>query len=132
MQQVTIQRLLAVVACLLSAGTLIVYSRIRQNLPPWWEANGGGIPYVMFWIFLWYAIQPSPALINRICLAGVFLTCLVEVAQLWNPEPLASIRRTKLGAGLLGTSFGWDDFPAYFIGGLAGWLVLRAMNRKPN
>ena len=130
MQQVKSQRLLAFVGCLLSAGTLLVYSRIRHHLWPWWEANGGGIPYVMFWIFLWYSIQPVPALINRICLSVVLLTCLVEIAQLWNPQPLATIRSTKLGAALLGSSFGWDDFPPYFIGGLSGWFVLRTLTNQ--
>lgn len=129
MQAPAQRRLLAATGCVLSAGLLVGYSKVRHQLPAWWEAHGGGIPYVTFWIMLWFAIQPRPALINRICAVVVALTCVVEVAQLWNPQPLATFRKTTIGAGLLGSSFGWDDFPAYFIGGIIGWLVLRTLNR---
>ena len=57
----------------------------------------------------------------------VIFTCFLEFAQLWNPPPLADFRRTRFGAALLGSSFVWNDFPAYFVGGLIGYIVLRSL-----
>jgi len=37
------------------------------------------------------------------------------------------LRSTFLGAGLLGTSFSWWDFPAYVVGAVAGSVVVRGM-----
>ncbi len=96
---------------------------------PWWRLVGGGIPYVAFWIFLWFAAFPHRKLIAPICAGVVLTTCFLEVMQLWNPEPLASIRKTKLGLALLGNTFQWPDFPPYFIGGVVGFLVLRLIAR---
>lgn len=119
------QRLIALLLASLSAVSLVVYSRYRSRLPPWWAANGGGIPYVVFWMALVFAIWPRRKSVNRIGLLVLLGTCLIEFAQLWNPEPLASFRATRIGAGLLGTSFHWDDFPPYFLGAAVGWGLLR-------
>lgn len=74
-------------------------------------------------------IWPRQELVNRIAILVLLTTCVIETGQLWNPEPLASFRATRLGAGLLGTSFHWDDFPPYFIGAAVGWALLRWLCR---
>lgn len=119
------QRLCSSVLCLFAVATLLAYARFRSQLPDWWAANGGGIPYVVFWMALAFAIWPRRRLVNRITMLALAGTCLIEFAQLWNPEPLASLRATRVGAGLLGTSFHWDDFPPYFLGAAVGWGLLR-------
>lgn len=121
------QRLASVAGSVVSAALLVTYSRIRHQLPPWWEANAGGILYVLFWILFVYSLFPQPQLSKRICVAVVVATCVLEVLQLWNPGPLAAFRKTRFGAALIGTSFAWDDFPPYFLGGIAGWLFLRML-----
>jgi hypothetical protein len=44
------------------------------------------------------------------------------------------MRSTFIGRCVLGTTFGWDDFPPYFIGAAVGWamlwLALRMLGRK--
>ena len=77
-----------------------------------------------FWIFLVATIYPEPKFRWRICIGALLATCLIEFGQLWNPEILANFRSTGLGAALIGNSFGWDDFPPYFIGGVIGWAIL--------
>ena len=89
------------------------------------------MPYVLFFIFLIYTIIPKVGWALRICALVVLVTCGLEVLQLWNPELLATFRKTRFGAALLGTTFVWNDFPPYFIGGAIGWVTLRA-NRWGN
>ena len=113
--------------CLTSVALCLLYARFRDRLPPWWESHGGGIPYVMFWIALFFTMFPKTSWILRICVAAITATCCLEFAQLVNPEPLASFRKTKFGAALLGTTFVWNDFPPYFIGGIIGWVILHCI-----
>ena len=91
--------------------------------------NGGGIPYVLFWILLCHIFLTARRFILPICIGVVVFTCLLEVGQLWNPEPIATFRKTKFGAALLGTTFVWQDFPPYFIAGALGYFLLRLMTR---
>ncbi|MEQ8963007.1 MAG: DUF2809 domain-containing protein [Coleofasciculus sp. C2-GNP5-27] len=54
------------------------------------------------------------------------VTCLLEVLQLWQPPFLQAIRATLLGRVILGNTFTWSDFPAYFIGSFLGWVWMRS------
>ena len=121
------QRLLPIFFCLVSIGLCLLYARFRENLSPWWNQHGGGIPYVMFWISTAFVLAPKRKYIFAICIGCVLFTCLLEFAQLWNPPTLENFRRTRFGAALLGTSFNWNDFSAYFIGGLIGYIVLQSL-----
>lgn len=116
-------------ACLISVALCLTYAKFRSGLPDWWQSHGGGIPYVLFWILFVYTIAPKPRLIVRICVWVVVATCGLEILQLWNPEPLASFRATKFGAALLGSSFVWNDFPPYLLGGLVGYFILVCIAR---
>lgn len=126
------QRIGSGVLCVASALLLLAYAGYRSRLPAWWAANGGGIPYVVFWMTFAFAIWPRQESVNRIAILVLLATCVIEIGQLWNPEPLASFRATRLGAGLLGTSFHWDDFPPYFLGAAVGWGLLRWIGRGQN
>ena len=123
------QRILPLVGCFLAVILCLAYARYRGDLSPWWRSHGGGIPYVLFWVLLWFSAFPARKYVVPICVGCVLFTCLLEFGQLWNPEPLAAFRKTRFGAALLGSSFVWSDLPPYFLGGLAGWISLLAILR---
>ncbi len=83
------------------------------------------ICYVVFFVLLCFLLFPRPAAILPIVLGVCAWTCLVEFSQLWHPFGLDALRGSFAGRMLLGNSFSWWDFPAYAIGGCAGWLLCR-------
>ena len=96
----------------------------------WVRDHGSGILYVMFWILLVLCVRPdsSPA---RVSLVVCVLTCLVEFSQLIDAKWLIDIRKTWLGASLLGIGFKWSDLPYYAIGAIAGWGLARLLGAGP-
>lgn len=81
-----------------------------------------GCFYVIFWIQLVGLFIERHAV--AISLSVLAVTCGLEFLQLWQPDWLQAIRATLPGRALLGTTFSWMDFPYYFIGAFAGFLVL--------
>ena len=71
-----------------------------------------------------HAAFPRRKYIGAICLGVALFTTVLEFMQLWNPEPLASFRKTTFGAALLGHQFSWADIPPYFIGAGVGFVLL--------
>ncbi len=122
-------RLKAALVCLVTVGVCFAYNHYRSQLPDWWRENGGGIPYVVFWITILFFLLPKRRYILPISISATLVTCLLEVLQLWKPPWLTQIRSTTLGAALLGSGFVWHDIPPYFMGGLVGYLILLAMVR---
>jgi hypothetical protein len=91
---------------------------------PWVHAYAGGIVYEFFWVILLLALFPR--LSEWRAAAGVFAaTSLLETLQLWHPPALEAIRATFLGHALIGSTFGWWDFPHYLVGCAAGLLCAR-------
>ena len=78
---------------------------------------------IFFVVALAIISQASSA--TRITLIVLTLTCVLEFLQLWHLLWLEQIRRTLLGRALLGTTFGWTDFPPYFAGAVIGWALVR-------
>jgi Protein of unknown function (DUF2809) len=98
--------------------------RFSHSLPEYFHDAGGSIAYQTFWILLVLFIYP-PA--NR-RLTAIWVcvgSCAIEFLQLYQPPWLQAIRATLPGRLVLGTSFAWSDFPAYFIGSYLGWLWVR-------
>lgn len=118
-------RLNGFILCVVVAMICLAYGRWRGRLPDWWEAHGGGIPYVIFWIAAWFVWFPKPRAILPITVGVVAFTCFLEFLQLWQPAWLVQFRATKFGAALLGSGFDWQDFPPYWIGGLVGFGLLK-------
>lgn len=117
--------------CLASVAWCFVYAAFRSQLNNVWiQQNGGGVPYTVFWILLVAVFWPSKRLALRICIVVVLAVCGLEFFQLYNPEPLATFRRTRFGAALLGSTFVWNDIPPYFIGGAIGWVVLKILGTR--
>ncbi len=96
----------------------------------WVRDYGSGVLYVMFWILLVLCVRPglSP---GRVAAVVCVLTCLVEFSQLIDTKWLNDIRKTWLGASLLGIGFKWSDLPYYAIGAIAGWGLARLLGAGP-
>ena len=102
----------------------------QVSAAPHWVARGlGGTFYVLAGIFFLLTLLPAarPA---RVCGFALGATLAVEFAQLWHPAWLESIRATRPGALVLGTTFQWADFPYYFLGGALGCIWTRALGRS--
>ena len=125
------RRWLVILVCLLSVVWCLAYAAFRSGLDNQWiQQNGGGVPYTVFWILLAAVFWPSKRLALRICVLAVLVICGLEFFQLYNPEPLATFRRTRFGAALLGNTFAWADVPPYFIGGVIGWVLLMMVGSR--
>jgi len=66
----------------------------------------------------------------RVAVAVFAVTSALEVLQLWNPPLLAAVRSIFLGRTLIGTTFGWWDFPHYAAGALLAVVLLRRLPRR--
>jgi hypothetical protein len=95
----------------------------------WVNGSLGGVFYDIFWCLLVALILPR-ARPGKIALAVLTATCFLEFLQLWHPPFLEAIRRTFLGATILGSTFDWSDFPYYFVGSGIGWLWLQLRRRQ--
>jgi uncharacterized protein DUF2809 len=126
-------RVKAALACLATVATCFAYNHYRGQLPDWWRENGGGIPYVVFWITFLFFFLPKRRYVLPISISATLLTCLLEFMQLWKPPWLTQFRSTTFGAALLGSGFVWKDIPPYLIGGLVGYWILIALvrNQRP-
>ena len=93
------------------------------------------LAYEIFWMLVAFWFVPRRQAIRWITL-GVFVgTCILEVMQLWHPPLLEAIRRTFIGACVLGTTFDPPDFAAYAVGCALGYGWLRGLSgrrRKPS
>jgi hypothetical protein len=96
----------------------------------WVHSYAGGVVYEFFWVLLVLALFPR--LSEWRAAAGVFAaTSLLEVLQLWHPPALEAIRATFLGHALIGSTFGWWDFPHYLVGCAAALLCARLLRSDP-
>ena len=98
--------------------------RFDAPLSAGWRDGIGGAAYVIFFVVA-LAIISQASSATRITLIVLTLTCVLEFLQLWHLLWLEQIRRTLLGRALLGTTFGWTDFPPYFAGAVIGWALVR-------
>lgn len=117
--------------CALAAFACLMYAATREHLPGWWKSSAGGIPYVLFFIFLWAILFPTRKCILPICVGVTLITSALEVLQLWNPPALSAIRKTRLGVSLLGGQFEASDFVAYLVGCVIGLIVLWRLPADP-
>ena len=97
----------------------------------WLNNSFDGVPYEIFWCLFVSLFLPRirPW---RIASGVLAATCGLEFMQLWHPSFLEALRRSFLGAAILGTTFDWADFPWYFVGSGAGWLWLEKLCGRRN
>jgi hypothetical protein len=114
--------------CLLLTVLLGVGSFLLQGTSLDGIANfaGGGL-YVIALIFFILALAPKYSQLQHrlpLCAFAFLFTCAIEFLQLWHLPILESIRSTLPGRLVLGNTFSWMDFPAYFVGALvASWTL---------
>ena len=117
--------LAAILLCLIPMGYGL---RFRAPIAPEWRDATGGAVYVTLWI-VFVALFWVRNAAWKISVAVLSITCFLEFLQLWHPAWLETLRATFPGRVLLGTTFGWDDFPPYLAGAILGWLVLTTVRR---
>jgi len=94
----------------------------------WWLNNwGSSFCYEIFFMLLIFLLIPRKDSLTKIAILVCVGTCLLEFLQLWKTPWLHAIRSNFLGGILLGNEFSWLDLPAYPIGCLLGWLLLRSI-----
>jgi len=123
-----IQRRLVLLSVVIALGILGYWLRFKAPISPEARDSAGGVAYVVFFVVVAAFIAPA-ARPWRLALIVLLVTCVLEFLQLWHPGWLERIRATFIGRCLLGTTFGWSDFPPYFVGAFIGWALLRVMNR---
>jgi hypothetical protein len=117
--------LLISIAIVLPLGYLVRFS--QGPAPEWFNDAFGSIAYEFFWLFLVLLLFPkaSPFWVA----IGVFLvTCAIEFLQLCQLQPLPALRANFVGRLVLGNTFNWPDFPAYFVGCALGWRWVELLN----
>jgi uncharacterized protein DUF2809 len=122
------QRRLVPLAAAIAVGVVGYWLRFKAPISPEARDNSGGVAYVVFFVLLGGVITPAVRP-SRIALTVFLITCVLEFLQLWHPGWLERIRSTFIGRCLLGTTFGWSDFPPYAIGASIGWVLLRGFDR---
>jgi Protein of unknown function (DUF2809) len=115
--------LLLSILVIVPVGYLIRFSSLT---PDWLPDLMGSLAYEIFWVLgvvlLWPRVSLRGAAVG-VCLA----TCGLEFLQLWQAPELMALRQTFLGRLILGNTFTWSDFPAYFLGSFCGWLWARSL-----
>ena len=81
--------------------------------------------YEVFFMLLVFLAVPRRSTITPIAVGVCVVTCVLEFLQLWQPPWLQAARSTLPGKALLGDTFSWYDLPAYPIGCILGWFLLR-------
>jgi hypothetical protein len=95
----------------------------------WCLLYGAAVLYEVFWVLVLCMIWPRMAPWRSA--AVVFAaTCALEYFQLVHTPWLHEIRRTYIGAALLGNGFDWMDFPHYAIGSAAGALLAYGLRQR--
>jgi len=120
--------LLYLIIAFCSAFGLLCYDVNRDYLSSVVEAWGGGVLYVMFWIFLNLFIFSNKFKEEKIIFFVISVVILIEFSQLIKFQVLDNLRNTKIGYILLGTTFSWYDVPPYLIGALISYLIYFFIN----
>jgi uncharacterized protein DUF2809 len=126
-----IQRRLVLLLAVIALAFLGYWLRFKAPISPDGRDDIGGVAYVVFFVFVAAFVAPMAGA-SRIALIVLLVTCVLEFLQLWHPVWLERIRSTFIGRCLLGTTFGWSDFPPYFLGAVIGWALLRILTRLMN
>ena len=85
--------------------------------------------YVTFWILIFKVIYSKIKNI-KLTIIIFIVTSIIEFLQLWHPSFLEYLRSFFWGRTLLGVQFTYSDFLYYFIGAIAGYLILTYQDYK--
>ena len=96
------------------------------HLPPSIAKYGGSALWALLVFLLCGWLLPRTAT-TRLALLAITIACAVEVSQLYHAPWVDQIRRTRLGALVLGSVFNWPDIPAYALGVITGVFAERTV-----
>jgi len=121
------RRTLLVLAVVVPVGFALKY---YSGPGRWWANNwGASFAYEMFFLALVFLAVPRREKLGAFAVGVCVATCVLEFLQLWKPPWLEAVRATYVGRAVLGNAFSWRDLPAYPLGCLIGWFVLRRAAR---
>ena len=86
----------------------------------------GDALYAMMFYFLIGFLFPNLSSFHTFLLS-LGICFLIEITQLYQSDWIIALRRTQLGALILGHGFLWSDLLAYFVGSLVGFIVERKL-----
>jgi hypothetical protein len=121
----------AAVRLLLVAATAVIgvgSRRFAHLLPGFLAAYSGDTLWALAAFFLVGLIVPR-ASTRTVGLLALALSIVVEVSQLYHAPWIDSIRRTPVGALILGHGFLWSDLACYAAGVGLGVLAERGLDR---
>jgi len=130
------RRIVYVMATLATIALGIASRRFAGALPAFVATYAGDALWALAVYFVIASLAPRwPA--PGIAVAALLIAAGVEVLQLYQGEPLGSLRRTTLGGLVLGHGFLWSDLFLYAVGAAAGVAVDRwrrpgSANRPPS
>lgn len=114
---------------MIAAGLL--WRRPDLGLPPLFAKYGGSVLWGAMVFFVIAALLPK---LRLAVLAGLAagVAAGVEFSQLVHVDWLDAVRRTTMGALLLGRTFSWWDIAAYWGGVAAAYVAARLADKaKP-
>lgn len=118
---------------LVMAAGLLWRSRFL-SMPPFMTKYGGDALWALL-VFFGFGLVFSKASTLRLAAAALAFAWAVEFSQLYHAPWIDSIRSTRPGALVLGSTFNWPDLPAYVfgiaLGVLAECVTRRASFSKP-
>jgi hypothetical protein len=128
MDNLTTLKKLSLIIILIPIGLLTkVYSGIGSEFV---SNYLGGVIYVVFFIVLASLVFPKSGPI-KISIIVLCVTCLIEFSQLNHSPALELFRKNFIFRTLFGSTYNPFDFIWYFVGALAGLLVVRYIVKMP-
>ena len=112
-------------ACLTIA--LGLASRRYSDVMPSFLARFAGDTLWATLIFWLLALVRPRATAASLAIAALAISVSVELSQLYHAPWIDAIRRTTLGALVLGQGFLWSDLACYVVGVVLAWAVDRSL-----
>lgn len=98
-------------------------SRKYQNILPDWLGNYSGDVLWALMVFLGVGFIFTRWSTLRIAAMALVFSFSIEISQLYHSLWIDAIRRTRIGALVLGFGFLWSDLVCYVIGIFIGILI---------
>lgn len=100
-------------------------SRHYQNIMPKWIGNYAGDVLWALMVFLGMGFLFRAWSTLRVATIAIIFSFCIEISQLYHSPWIDAIRRTRIGALVLGFGFIWSDLFCYIIGIVFGVLIER-------
>lgn len=102
-------------------------SRHYSNIMPMWIVNYAGDVLWALMVFLGVGFLFTTWTTLKVGTVAIAFSFAIEVSQLYHSPWIDSVRRTPLGALVLGFGFLWSDLLCYFIGVAIGIFMEKSI-----